>query len=237
MLFFAKLFLNFFDKITLNKIFNYLKTILNYEIDTVIDVGSHHGEYIDYIIKNFKVRKIYGFEPSPANFKELRSKLSKKKNIEIYNLGIDKVKRTTTLNQNIESSSSSINNLNPGSKYFKKKYFFFNFLKKKRFSTPVAINTITLKEFIENKNLEAVDILKVDTEGYEYNVIVGLDEKIKLIKAIHLEHHFDDMIIKNYKLTDIHKYLVDKGFKKTFKIKMKFRKSFEYIYKNIYFNK
>ena len=152
-------------------------------------------------------------------------------------MGIDKVKRTTTLNQNIESSSSSINNLNPGSKYFKKKYFFFNFLKKKRFSTPVAINTITLKEFIENKNLEAVDILKVDTEGYEYNVIVGLDEKIKLIKAIHLEHHFDDMIIKNYKLTDIHKNLVDKGFKKTFKIKMKFRKSFEYIYENIYFIK
>ena len=85
--------------------------------------------------------------------------------------------------------------------------------------------------------MKVIDILKVDTEGYEYNVILGLDEKIKLIKAIHLEHHFDDMILKNYKLTDIHKYLVDKGFKKSFKTKMKFRKSFEYIYENINFNK
>ena len=237
MLFFAKLFLNFFDKITLNKIFKHLKTILAYKIDTVIDVGSHHGEYINHINKNFHVRKIYGFEPSPVNFKELANRVSKKKNIEIYNLGVDKVKRKTLLNQNIESSSSSINNLNPESKYFKKKYFFFNFLKKKGFSTPVKISTTTLKDFIDNKKLKVIDILKVDTEGYEYNVILGLDEKIKLIKAIHLEHHFDDMILKNYKLTDIHKYLVDKGFKKSFKTKMKFRKSFEYIYENINFNK
>ena len=127
--------------------------------------------------------------------------------------------------------------MNSNSKYFKKKYFFFNFANKKIFTKPVEINTITLKEFIENKNLKCVDILKIDTEGYEYNVIIGLEEKIKLIKAIHLEHHFDDMIEKNYKLTDIHKYLIKKGFKKSFKIKMKFRKSFEYIYENIYFNK
>ncbi len=232
MLFFAKLFLNFFDNITLKKIIIYLKTIFNYEINTVIDVGAHHGEYISNINKNFQVRKIYGFEASPINFQELASKLSKKKNIEIFNLGIDKVKRKTTLNQNIESSSSSINNLNSNSKYFKKKYFFFNFSNKKIFSRPVEINTITLKDFIEKKKLKFVDILKIDTEGYEYNVIIGLEEKIKLIKAIHLEHHFDDMIIKNYKLTDIHNYLVKNNFKKVFKIKMKFRKSFEYIYQN-----
>ena len=41
------------------------------------------------------------------------------------------------------------------------------------------------------------------------------------------------MIIKSYKLSDIHNYLNDKnGFKKKFKIKMKFRKSFEYLYLN-----
>jgi len=39
-------------------------------------------------------------------------------------------------------------------------------------------------------------------------------------------------IIKNYNLTDIHSYLKKKGFIKFFKIKMKFRKSFEYLYIN-----
>ena len=40
------------------------------------------------------------------------------------------------------------------------------------------------------------------------------------------------MIIKKYKFTDIHNLLKKNNFKKVFKIKMKFRKSFEYIYKN-----
>ena len=61
-------------------------------------------------------------------------------------------------------------------------------------------------------------------------------EKNKLIKAIHLEHHFDDMLLKNYKLTDIHKYLVNKGFKKHLK-KNEIQKIFRIYLENIYFNK
>ena len=38
------------------------------------------------------------------------------------------------------------------------------------------------------------------------------------------------MIIKNYNFKDIHKLLIDNGFKKIFKVKMPFRKSFDYIY-------
>ena len=40
------------------------------------------------------------------------------------------------------------------------------------------------------------------------------------------------MIIKNYNLSNIHNYLGKYKFQKILKIKMKFRKSFEYIYKN-----
>ena len=75
-------------------------------------------------------------------------------------------------------------------------------------------------------------MLKIDTEGSEFNVLKGLNKSIKKVKLVHFEHHFDDMIIKNYKLTDIHEYLLNNNFEKIFKIKMKFRKSFEYIYKN-----
>ena len=63
-------------------------------------------------------------------------------------------------------------------------------------------------------------------------VLKGLQDKIKKIKLIHFEHHFDDMIMKDYKLSNINNYLIKNGFKKKFKIKMKFRKSFEYLYLN-----
>ena len=40
------------------------------------------------------------------------------------------------------------------------------------------------------------------------------------------------MLRKNYTFNDINNYLVQNNFKKVFKAKMPFRKTFEYIYKN-----
>ena len=82
------------------------------------------------------------------------------------------------------------------------------------------------------KNISKIDLLKIDTEGYEYNVLKGLKKNHQIIKLIYFEHHYDDMIIKNYKFGDIHQILKKYGFEKIFKTKMLFRKSFEYIYEN-----
>ena len=40
------------------------------------------------------------------------------------------------------------------------------------------------------------------------------------------------MLQKSYKLSKIHNLLVAKKFKKVFKLKMSFRKAFEYVYEN-----
>ena len=57
----------------------------------------------------------------------------------------------------------------------------------------------------------------------------ALENKIKLI---YFEHHYDDMIIKDYKFWNINKLLKDRGFSMIKKSKMLFRKSFEYVYEN-----
>ena len=206
--------------------------LLGKNFSILVDVGSHHGEYILNIKKKFNIKEIYGFEPNPIAFKILKKNVINFDEINIYNHGITDKEEDKILNQNVESSSSSINLLNENSKYYKKKYFLFNFLNLKKVSNPINIKTISLANFIDKKKIDKIDLLKIDTEGYEFKVIKGLGESISKIKLIHLEHHFDDMIIKNYKLSDIHNYLKSNNFIKIFKIKMKFRKSFEYIYKN-----
>jgi hypothetical protein len=44
------------------------------------------------------------------------------------------------------------------------------------------------------------------------------------------EHHYDNMIKKNYNFTDINNLLLEQNFKQVYKSKMPFRKTFEYIY-------
>ena len=96
----------------------------------------------------------------------------------------------------------------------------------------IQVKVKTLKEFIEEKSINKIEILKIDTEGYDFNVIKGLEQKIKNVQYIYFEHHFHDMLKKSYHLSDVHNYLKNNHFKKVFKIKMFFRKTFEYIYYN-----
>jgi FkbM family methyltransferase len=228
----VKFILDLFDITTEIKIKKFFKKIFLNKINIIIDVGSHKGEYIFNIIKNFHYNKIYCFEPNPKIFNILKKKISKKQNIELNNIGVGNIEGSEILNENLESSSTSINQLNTSSKYFKKKYFFLNPFQNKSITKPIKIKITTLGNFIETQDIKSIDLLKIDTEGYELKVIEGLGKEIKKIKYIHFEHHFDDMIIKNYNLSNIHDYLKKNNFKKIFKVKMKFRKSFEYIYEN-----
>ena len=229
---FIRFLINIFDFFTQKKIFDIIHKELGSKLPVFVDVGSHMGEYIIQLLKRFNVQKIYAFEPNPTIFKKLSKKVRNKKNIEIFNVGVGHLNEKKILHQNIESSSSSIYPLNINSKYYKKKFIILNFLNLKKISKPIEIDLIKLEDFLNNKRIIQVDLLKIDTEGSEFNVLKGLNKNIEKVKLIHFEHHFDDMIIKNYKLTDIHEYLLNNNFEKIFKIKMKFRKSFEYIYKN-----
>ena len=136
------------------------------------------------------------------------------------------------INQTLESSSSTINDLNMKSKYLKRKLKILNVGKKDSFQSKVPIKILSLDYFIEKNNIKNIDLLKIDTEGYEFNVLKGLSKYNHLVKLVYFEHHYDDMIIKHYNFGDIHQLLRSYGFKMLKKSKMLFRKSFEYVYEN-----
>ena len=225
--------LNLLDSFRQKKIIKVIKKKIN-NSPIIIDVGAHFGESIKIFTKSFKIKKIYSFEASPENFEVLKRNypLSKESNIEIYNYGIGGQISNDFINQTLESSSSTINDLNKESDYFFKKLKILNIKNEKFFSKKIPIQIITLDSFFEKKQIDSIDLLKIDTEGYEYNVLKGLFKYHDKIKLIYFEHHYDNMILKNYKFRDINNLLTQYGFKKILKNKMLFRKSFEYLYEN-----
>ena len=227
--------INVFDSYNERNIFLKLNELLGKDLKQVIDVGAHQGEFIIKLSKLFRLKSALSFEPNPEVFKILNNKtndLQNKKILQTFNLGLGKDNKTEILNVNIESSSSSINKLNKDSNYFIRKYKVLNFFKKENITKPIEVKITKLSNILNKYEIKEIDLLKIDTEGYELSVLKGVINNLKNIKVIYFEHHFDDMIIKKYKLTDIHSLLIENIFKKYFKIKMSFRKSFEYIYYN-----
>lgn len=226
--------LNFFDYFNKKKVINFIKKIFNSNIDIFFDIGAHHGETIKLFNKFFKINKIFGFEASPINFDKLYKFLKnyKKKNIEIFNNAISHDAKNVKIQHFPETSSSTIVSLNRESNYFNRKKKILSPFKEYKPEAVFDVRCLTLENFIKLQKINLIDIIKIDTEGYDYNVILSLGPKIKNVKVIYFEHHFHNMLKKNYNLSEIHNFLVKNNFRKAFKLKMFFRKTFEYIYLN-----
>ena len=231
------LFLSFFDYFYQKKIIKFLKKNSLSEINLIFDVGAHKGESINLFLKNMKVKNIVSFEASPLNFQYLENN---KKNLEkkfpntkiiIENLALSSDGRVVTFKQFNESSSSTINNINQESRYFKRKFNLLNLRNKKKIYESFKLKTETLDNYIYQNNFNRISFLKIDTEGYEYEILIGLKKRIKSVDTIMFEHHYDNMIIKEYTFSDINYLLKKNDFYQIFKSRMPFRKSFEYIYR------
>ena len=232
------LVIGIFDFFHKKKIINFLKKNNNYKFNTILDIGGHKGESVELFLKHLNVNKIISFEASPLNYKILKFNLNKlkkkykKTEILIENFAVGNERKSLRINQFVESSSSTLKHINNNSNYYKKKY---SFLKKNidgNLFHEIDVKMILLYDYLVEKNINNIDFLKIDTEGYEYETILGLRNKLKNVKLIFFEHHYDNMILKNYKFRDIHRILIESNFLQVLKVKMPLRKSFEYIYES-----
>jgi len=237
------LVLNFFDYFYKKKISKFINKNKLADIDIFLDVGAHKGESINFFLKNLNIKNIYSFEASKINFAELKKRLPSltkkfnKTNIYIENIALGAETKKVILKQFNESSSSTISGINENSSYFKQKHKYINKKTKNTFYQNIETTVIPLSQYLINQKIDNIDFLKIDTEGYELNILKGLNDKIRNIKIIFFEHHYNNMIKKNYNFTDIHGLLTNRNFKKIYKSKMPFRKTFEYMYINELFDK
>ena len=229
--------LSLFDYSYQKKWIKFLKKNKYNSFKLLIDIGAHKGESIKLFSKNFIIKKIISFEASPINFKYLKKKIEENKqgynNTEIVleNTALGAEDKIIEFNQFNESSSSTIKEIDKESKYYKRKFRLINFLNNKETYQKIKIKISKLKDYIEKNNIKKIDFMKIDTEGYEFEILLGLENKIKLVDIIMFEHHYDNMIKKGYTFEDIHKLLIKNNFNKIYKSRMPFRKTFEYIYK------
>jgi FkbM family methyltransferase len=227
---------SFIDLSNKKKIINYFKSQYKNAPIIVLDIGTHKGETIDFFIKNLNIDKIYSCEPNVKIFSKLKKNKKYQNNkIKLFNLALGNTNEKKELNILKDSSSSTFNKIDIKTKYFERKKKIISYFSKSSqyFVEKQIVQICKTSDFIKNNFIKNINILKIDTEGYEYNILQGIEEdQFKFIKLIYFEHHYDLMLRKKYKFRDINELLIKKGFKKCFKIKMKFRKTFEYIYRN-----
>ena len=142
-----------------------------------------------YYKRNFKLKKFFLLRQARLILEFWKKIIKKKKfsNVEIFNMGLGDIPMESFINQTKESSSSTINKLNINSKYLYRKLKLLKIKKEEDFIQKLPIKITTLDNLINEKNIENIDLLKIDTEGNDFDVLVSAknlieNNKIKLIK-------------------------------------------------------
>jgi len=68
-------------------------------------------------------------------------------------------------------------------------------------------------DYIVEKEIKSIDFLKIDTEGYELDVLLGFGDYLKSVKIIQFEYG-GSFLDRGIKLVDVITYLEQKGFYK-----------------------
>jgi FkbM family methyltransferase len=151
------------------------------EDDIIIEIGANIGYYVLLESKIAKKGKIYACEPMPLNRKllEMNVKLNNVKNIELYPFAMG--------DQNKEQQFYIYDKINWSS---------FNKNIDGKIVSTVSVKTITIDNFI-NEYLDGCypTVLRMDVEGYEYNIIKG---------ALNMLRHCDNLKI----FMEIHPHLL-----------------------------
>jgi FkbM family methyltransferase len=173
-------------------------------IDTLIDIGANSGQYATKMRAYGYEKKIISFEPLKKAFDNLRKVSLNDNNWIINNYAIGNEDIKGVINVAGKSSCSSILNMLP---------MHLNSAPESKYIGQEVIEIRKLDSVI-NSFLTEEDIvmMKIDTQGYEKNVIDGASEFLNRVTIIQIEMSIVQLYENEMLFIDMINYLEDKGF-------------------------
>jgi FkbM family methyltransferase len=166
----------------------------------IFDVGANIGQSITWFRSYFKNAEMHSFEPSPTTFSQLQRNAPRDGRVRLWNCALGSRNAELEFLENTLPECSSF--LPPGPSAW----------------GSVARKTVvpvhTLDDFCAHHNIEKIDILKTDTQGYEIEVFRGCDEMFRsgAVGLIFCEMLFANQYEGAPSFGQLYDFLVSKGF-------------------------
>lgn len=145
---------------------NFMRSLLE-KLDSpvVIDIGANIGNHLLPILP--LVKKAIAFEPQPKTFDKLNRSVEKNKftNCTVENFGLGSKDEELPFYENVAGNNGSS-----------------SFVKEKNSDNTKIVPNLLIKNgdsVIDELSIDKLDFIKIDVEGFEYEVFKGIEKNIK----------------------------------------------------------
>lgn len=132
----------------------------------IFDVGAHHGETLVALRDNFPAAMIHCFEPDPESFSILSTCATNLKNVTLHPIALGAAQGQSEFHRNCESMTNSL--LPTSAESLTSDYANLSVTK-----TVIQVTVETLDRFCARENINWIDALKTDCQGYDLMVLQG----------------------------------------------------------------
>ncbi|MDC3315697.1 FkbM family methyltransferase [Candidatus Thioglobus sp.] len=144
----------------------YLPEKLNPKV--VFDIGGNIGITSIYLSSIFPDAKIYTFEPMPENFEILQKNISQYKNIRAFNYGLGSKNGNFKVYLSNDPENFGGISFYPDAHGNQEKSY-------------ISCEVKNVNEIINDLEVESIDLIKIDTEGAEYDILSTL--KVDILRG------------------------------------------------------
>lgn len=180
------------------------KLLQHFGITKILDVGANTGQYATELRKiNFE-GEIISFEPISSVFEILKKKLINDTKCSFKNFALGDKNETKTINiaKNLASSS-----------FFSRTKYFEEIANYTEYVSEEKVEIKVLDSIFDTLcNANDVVFLKLDTQGYEKNILSGATASLKKIKGIQIELALKPTYNEQPNFKEIFKIIEDAGF-------------------------
>ena len=178
------------------------------------DIGANEGQSIKRFKKINSQSNIHSFEPTPGLYKKLVQNFNTDKSIKINNLGVADIKSKLNFHTYKYHKINSFVPVDKNSK-FSKSRILASKSNEKEFENIVKIDVTNIDSYCEENNISEIDFIKIDTQGYESKILLGMEKMLskEKVSIIELELILGFGYERSFSFYDYEKILNNKNYK------------------------
>lgn len=169
---------------------------------SILDVGANKGQFAAFAVRRWPDARLFCFEPLPGPRRKLASLLQNR--AEIFPLALGETAGEAEMHLASREDSSSLLALGDRQKRL------FSMDEERT----VTVSVRRLDEVVKADELRRPALLKIDVQGFEFEVLQGATAILDAIDEVYVECSYVELYVGQRLATDVAEFLAGFGFAK-----------------------